>query len=206
MTDDTPGGRYADPPLESRERVRFHYPPPSSQQNPVERSKFGRPRHFRFLTEDEIRERCDRLGIPLEEIPNLNDYWLNRIAYGHVNMPSQLTAPIKGWRQRVFEQVQFGLTYENLAFAPYPPGVEFYSPEYIRIMNRRQTDRQNAKRGNMPLVIEGFTNLSTYKPIYSPIRPPKIPKSVDHHLNHRYDRMRGPNGGFIPRHPPKDSA
>lgn len=190
MTDDKEGGRTIDPPLESRASVHLHYPPLSSQQITVERSIFNRPKHFYRLSEDEIKERCARLGIPLEDIPHLNDYWLGRIAYGSIRVPSTNAPASLGWRQKVFEQVKFGMTYENVAFAPYPPGVEFYSPEYIRIMNRRQTDRQWMKRGIMPIFIEGFTNLDTYKPIYSPIRPLKVPKSVDHHLNHRYPKKK----------------
>lgn len=183
MSDTRPGGRTIDPPLESHERDWLHYPPPSSQQNSVERPIFNRPKHFYRLTEEEIAERCARLGIPLEEIPHLNDFWLGRIAYGSLRMPSHHISPALGWRKKVFEDVKFGLTYENLAFTPYPPGVEFYSPEYIRIMNRRQTDRQWIKQGHMPIFIEGFTNLDTYKPIYSPIRPLKVPQSVNKHLN-----------------------
>jgi hypothetical protein len=134
----------------------------------------------RFRTPEDIAERCERYGVPIEEIPNLSDYWFTRICSTPNKNPGKIN--------NCAEMIRLSRPWEHFKTkVPYPKGIERYSPEFWRIFNHRKTATRRAFReGKDPFLI-GYHDIETYTPLYS------TKASDQNHNGTQYSRRRRPS-------------
>ncbi|CAB5220216.1 hypothetical protein UFOVP235_10 [uncultured Caudovirales phage] len=119
---------------------------------------------FEVAPPEVILANCKKYGVDPSKLHELDKMWLKFVAYRY--------APIKNkrpWREHEIWKLNVG---PHLNRYPYPPGVEYKSPEFVRILHARYAARRRSAATGEPLFIEGYHNIDTYKPLKCTKRRP----------------------------------
>jgi hypothetical protein len=102
-------------------------------------------------TPEDIVRHCKRYGVDPSQLHTIDDHWFTVITTKKAPHPR----PRPNWTYSI-DPIHNRY--------PMPPGVETFSPEYYRLMRRRQSARRRTNKLGVPLFIEGYHDLDTYVP------------------------------------------